>query len=173
MVQPKKKQRVKELIDLLQGAESIVLNDFTGMNVGDVSELRRVCRENGITFRVIKNTLGRRSCRELGLEELEPFLDGPTAIAVSTEGEATPAQVIKKFADDYELPRLKGGYVAGRVLSRDDVLRLASLPGREILISQVIGTFQAPLRGLINCLGASLRDLVFVLKAVSDKKDAA
>ena len=83
------------------------------------------------------------------------------------------AQILKKFADDYELPRLKGGYVAGRVITAREVLRLAALPGREILIVQVVSATQAPLRGLVNCLGASLRDLVNVVKAIEDKKGAA
>jgi large subunit ribosomal protein L10 len=173
MVQPAKTERVNELKDLLQNAKSIILNDFTGLNVADISELRRVCRENGITYRVIKNTLARRSFEELGIPDIEPLLDGPTAVAISTEDEASPAKVLKKFADDYELPTFKGGYVAGRILSGDDVVRLASLPARDILIAQVVGTFQAPLRGLLNCLEASLRDLVYVLKAVSEKKGAA
>jgi len=173
MVQPVKKQRVDELTDIIRDAKSIILNDFTGLDVSDISELRRLCRESGVTYRVIKNTLAKRGFGELGLGEIEDLLQGPTAIAVSTEDEALPAQVLKKFADDYELPRFKGGYVAGRLYSAEEVERLASLPGREVLLGQVVGTFQAPMRGLLNCLGASLRDLVHVLRAISEKKDAA
>lgn len=173
MVQIEKTQRVDELRDLLQDAKCIILNDFTGLNVADISELRRVCRENGVTFRVIKNTLAKRSFRKLDLEEIESLLEGPTAVAVSRDDEITPAQVLKKFADDYELPRLKGGYVAGRILDEAETVRLASLPGRDTLLTQAVGMFQAPMRGLVNCLGASLRDLVCVLKAVSEKKGAA
>jgi large subunit ribosomal protein L10 len=173
MVQPEKTEKVEKLITLLQGAKSIILNDFTGLNVADISELRRVCRENGITYQVIKNTLAKRSFEELGVPEIEPLLEGPTAIAISTSDEVAPAQVLKKFADDYDLPKFKGGIVAGRILSENDVVRLANLPARDVLVAQAVGTFQAPLRGLLNCLGASLRDLVYVLKAVSEKKGAA
>jgi large subunit ribosomal protein L10 len=80
---------------------------------------------------------------------------------------------LKKFADDYELPRFKGGYVSGRFLSVEDVIRLASLPGKDVLLTQAVGMFQAPMRGLVNVLGASLRDLATVLKAISEKKEAA
>jgi large subunit ribosomal protein L10 len=173
MVQPEKIERVEELRDLLRDAKSVILNDFTGLNVADISELRRVCRKAGVSYRVIKNTLAKRSFKVLGLEEIEPFLEGPTAIAVSMVDEAAPAQVLKTFAKDYELPRFKGGFVAGRLLDEGEVERLASLPGRNVLLSQVVGTFQAPLRGLLNCLDASLRDLVYVLKAISDKRGAA
>ncbi len=173
MVQPIKTQKVEELRDLLQDAKCIILNDFTGLNVADISDLRRLCRENGVIYRVIKNTLAKRSFRALGLEEIEPLLEGPIAIAVSMDDEITPAQILKKFADDYELPQFKGGYVAGRVYSAEEVTRLASLPSRDILLAQVVGTFQGPMRGLVTCLGASLRNLVYVLKAISEKKGAA
>lgn len=173
MVQPAKTDKVDYLKDLLKNAKCIILNDFTGLNVADISELRRLCRENGIIFKVVKNTLAKRSFREMGLEEVEPLLEGPTALAVSDTDELGPAKVLKSFADDYEFPRFKGGYISGRVFSEAEVLRLASLPGKEVLLVMVLEAMQAPLRGLVNCLGASLRDLVFVLKAISEKKGAA
>lgn len=173
MVQPAKTERVNELIDLLRDAKCVILNDFTGLNVADISELRNACRENNVTFRVIKNTLAKRSFSELGVEGIDPLLEGPTAIAISTVDEVTPAQVLKKFADDYELPRFKGGYVAGRIIDEKEVVRLASLPGREVLLAQVVGTFQAPVQGLVGVLSASLRNLVGALNAISEKKGAA
>ena len=173
MVQAAKTKKINDLETILKDAKSIVLSDFTGLNVKDISALRRACREKGIKFRVVKNTLARRSFEDLGFPGLAPLLEGPTAIAIGTEDEVAPAQVIKKFADDYELPRVKGGYVSGRILSDKEVIRLAALPGREVLLAQVVGTTQAPLRGLVNCLNASLRDLVNVVKAIEDKKGAA
>ncbi|UCF04366.1 MAG: 50S ribosomal protein L10 [bacterium] len=173
MVQPIKVEKVEELKDLLAGAKSIILNDFTGLDVADISELRRLCREQNVVYRVIKNTLARRSFEKLGMDDAIELLEGPTAIAVSMDNEVVPAQVLKKFADDYELPRFKGGYVSGRLLSVEDVIRLASLPGKDVLLTQAVGMFQAPMRGLVNVLGASLRDLVSVFKAISEKKEAA
>ena len=173
MVHSIKANKVEELKTVLKDKKSIILNDFTGLNVSDISELRRICRENGVIYRVVKNTLAKRGFRDLGLEEVEDLLNGPTAVAVSAEDEALPAQIIKKFAQDYELPRFKGGYVAGRLFSAEEIERLASLPGREVLLGHVVGTFQAPMRGLLHCLTASLRDLVCVLNAISEKKGAA
>jgi len=173
MVQAAKTKKVDDFREILKDAKAIVLSDFTGLNVKDISELRRLCREKGIVFRVVKNTLAKRSFEELGFSGVSALLEGPTAVAISTGDEVLAAQILKKFADDYELPRLKGGYVAGRVITAREVLRLAALPGREILIVQVVSATQAPLRGLVNCLGASLRDLVNVVKAIEDKKGAA
>ncbi len=173
MVQPLKVETVEELKAMIQDAKSIILNDFTGLNVADISELRRQCRESGVRFRVIKNTLAKRSFEELGIEGMDALLEGPTAFAVSTEDEVAPAHVLKKFADEYKLPRFKGGYVAGRILDEKETVRLASLPSREVLLAQVVGTFQAPLQGLVGVLNASLRDLVGVLDAIREKKGAA
>ena len=173
MVQPAKTAKVEELKEMIENSKSIILNDFTGLNVADISELRRHCRESGIKFRVIKNTLAKRSFEELGIEGMDELLEGPTAFAVSTVDEVAPAQVLKKFADEYELPRFKGGYVAGRILDEKETVRLASLPSREIILAQVVSTFQAPLRGFVGVLNASLRDLVGVLDAIKEKKGAA
>lgn len=172
MVQAAKAKRMDDLKSVVEGAKSLVLADFTGLNVKDISELRRICRESGVKFRVVKNTLAKRTFSDLGYEGISVLLDGPTAVAVSAQDEVLPAQILKKFADEYELPKLKGGFVQGRVLSAEQVRRLAGLPGREVLLGQVVGTVQAPLRGLVSVLNASLRDLVSVLKAVQDKKAA-
>jgi len=173
MVQEAKTKKIADFEAVLKDAKAIVLSDFTGLNVKDISELRRLCREKGIVFRVVKNTLAKRSFEDLGYPGVAPMLEGPTAVAISTADDVLAAQILKKFADDYELPRIKGGVVSGRVISGKDVIRLAMLPGREALLAQVIGTTQAPLRGLVNCLVASLRDLVNVVKAIEDKKGAA
>ncbi|HSG27031.1 MAG TPA: 50S ribosomal protein L10 [Candidatus Krumholzibacterium sp.] len=173
MVQKAKIDSVAELSDLLRDAKSVILNDFTGLNVEDISKLRGVCRESNVTFRVVKNTLAKRSFSELGIDGVDPLLEGPTAIAVSTVDEVAPAQVLKKFADDYELPRFKGGYVAGRVIDDKEVVRLAALPSREVLLTQMVGMFQAPIQGFVGVLSACLRDLVGVLNAVAEKKGEA
>jgi large subunit ribosomal protein L10 len=173
MVQPIKEERVRDLKELIESSRSIILNDFTGLNVADISELRRQCRESGIEFRVIKNTLARRSFDELGIEGMDALLEGPTAFAVSTVDEVAPAQVLKKFADEFQLPRFKGGYVAGRILDEKDTVRLASLPSKDILIAQTVSAFQGPIRNLVGVLNASLRDLVGVLDAIKEKKGAA
>ena len=173
MVQPAKTATVEELKEMIQDSKSIILNDFTGLNVADISELRRLCRESGIQFRVIKNTLAKRSFEELGIEGMDALIEGPIAFAVSTVDEVAPAQVLKKFADEYELPRFRGGYVAGRILDEKETVRLASLPSRDVLIATTVSAFQAPLRGLVGVLNASLRDLVGVLDAIKEKKGAA
>ena len=173
MVQHAKIERVNKLTDLLRDAKSVILSDFTGLNVEDISRLRNQCRDGEVYFTVVKNTLAKRSFSELGIDGLDPLLEGPTAVAISTVDEAAPAQVLKKFADEFELPNFKGGYVAGRVIDEKEVVRLAALPSREVLLAQVVGTLQAPIQGFVGVLSACMRDLVGVLNAVSEKKGEA
>lgn len=173
MVQQAKIDRVDELVELLKGAKSVILNDYKGLDVAAISKLRRECYENNITFRVIKNTLALRAFESMGIEGMNEFLSGPTAFAVSDEEEVLPAQILKKFADEHELPRFKGALVNGRILGEKKTAAFASLPGKTELQTKLVGTLQNPVRGLINCLDASRRNLVYVLHAISEKKGAA
>jgi large subunit ribosomal protein L10 len=173
MAQNYKIERVDELADMLKGAKSVILNDYKGLDVADISELRRKCRENNVTFRVIKNTLAKRAFEKIGAAEMGQFLTGPTAVALSYQEEVLPAQILKKFSEEYELPRFKGALVNGRVMNEEQTTRFASLPSKEELRAQVVGTFAAPVRGLVICLDASRRNLVYVLNAISEKQGAA
>ncbi|MBD3180371.1 MAG: 50S ribosomal protein L10 [Candidatus Latescibacteria bacterium] len=164
---------VEELTELFKGAKSIVLNDYKGLNVEQVSELRSNCREKNVIFRVIKNTLAKRAFENSGLAEVESFLEGPTAVAISYEDEVVSAQVLNEFAGEYELPVFKGSIINGRVMDRDKTIHLASLPGKDELRAQVVGAFVSPVRGLVVVLDASRRNLVYVLNAIAEKKGAA
>ena len=173
MVQLAKFDKVDELIALFKGAKSIILNDYKGLDVAAISQLRRECHENNVIFKVVKNTLATRAFEKMGREEMNEFLSGPTAIAVSSEEEVLPAQILKKFADEHELPRFKGALVNGRIFDEKMTVEFASLPSKKELQAKLVGTLQNPVRGLVICLDASLRNLVCVLQAISEKKGAA
>jgi len=173
MVNQAKIDAVDELAELLQNAKSIVLNDYKGLDVAQISELRNNCREKNVIFRVIKNTLAKRAFEKSGMAEVESFLEGPTAVAVSYEDEVVSAQVLNEFAEEYELPVFKGSVINGRVMDREKTIHLASLPGKDELRAQLVGAFVSPVRGLIICLDASRRNLVYVLNAIAEKKGAA
>jgi len=173
MVQNYKIERVDDLAELLKDAKSVILNDYKGLDVADISELRRECRENSVTFRVIKNTIAKKAFEKVGVEGMDGFLSGPTAVAISYQEEVLPAQILKKFAEDYELPHFKGALVNGRVMDKEQTVRFASLPSKEELRAQVVGAFNSPVRGLVICLDASRRNLVYALDAIAKKKGAA
>jgi large subunit ribosomal protein L10 len=172
MARPEKAKQVEELSEIFSKARSVVLNDFTGLNVEKISELRRLCGENDVEFRVVKNTLAKRSIKGTPAEDLEQYFDGPTALAISRESENLSAKVLVKFADEYELPRLKAGIVEGKIIDATAVLALAKLPSKEELLSKLLGGIKTPGNRLVSVLQGSLRNLLYALNAIVEKKQS-
>jgi large subunit ribosomal protein L10 len=169
MARPEKVKQIEELAEVFQNARSVVLNDFTGLNVEKISELRRLCRENGVEFRVVKNTLARRSVKGTPAEQLESYFDGPTALAISRESENLSARVLVKFAEEYQAPKLKAGVVEGQIIDATGVLAVASLPSKKELMSKLLGGIKSPGNRLVSVLQGSLRNLLYALNAVVEK----
>jgi large subunit ribosomal protein L10 len=130
------------------------------LNVAQVTELRKKCREAGVEFKVYKNTLTRRATAEVGLSELDAVLTGPTAIAFSAEDEIVAAKVLADFAKTNEALEIKGGVMEGKVLSVEEVKAIASLPNREGLLSMLLSVLQAP-----------IRNFALAVKAVGEQKE--
>jgi large subunit ribosomal protein L10 len=162
---------IEQLQETFDGAAAIFLADFTGLNVEKITDLRRKCRENGVHFQVIKNTLAIKAMRKLSLNELEEHFQGPTALAVSTEDPTSPARVLIDFQKEHEKPQVKLGFVDGRVLNADEVKALANLPTRDQLIAQVMQLALAPAQNFVGVLNEVLSKLVRTVDAVRDGKE--
>jgi len=161
---------VQELAELFATAPGIYLTDFTGLDVQALGDLRRRCRRSGLRYRVIKNRLAKRAVVGGEAESILPFLEGPTGLLVAWEDPATPARVLKEFVDEYERPSIKGGLIQGRLLSSEEVWRIAKLPSREILLAQFMGGLQSPLRNVIWGLKSVSQGLVIALAAIQEQK---
>jgi large subunit ribosomal protein L10 len=172
MARPEKAAEIETLREVFENARSVVLNDFTGLNVAKLSQLRRVCRQNGIEYRVIKNTLARRSVQGTNAETLSPHFEGPTALAIGRDSENVSAKLIAKFAQDNEGPRFKAGIVEGRIIDATALLALAKLPSRNELLSTLLGSMRSPGNNLVSVLQGTLRNLLYALNAVIEKKQA-
>ena len=160
---------IEELTEKMRGS-SVVLVDFKGMNVAQSDRLRSRSREVGVDFVVAKNTLSQRAANEAGIEGLDEFLVGPTALAFSDDP-VVSAKLMAEFADEVEAFELKGGLLdGGRVMGTDDVVALSKLPGRDQLLAQLLGAIQAPVAGLVTVLNAPLRNLAVVLNQVAEQK---
>jgi len=170
MATPEKQQTVEDLAKKMVAAKSIILTDFTGMDVLSISELRKRCREAGVEYKVVKNTLTRRAARGTAYEPLVADLDGPTALAISSADEITAARVINNFRKEHELPVIKFGLVEGKVLKPKEVQRLAALPSKEVLLSQFAGTLLRPLTALSYALTYKLHQLAYALEEVKKQK---
>lgn len=156
----KKKQVVEEIATKLKESQSTVIVDYRGLNVTEVTELRKQLREAGVDFKVYKNTLTRRATEQVGLTELDEALVGPTAIAFSNEDVIAPAKILANFAKEHDALEIKAGVIEGKVATLDEVKAIAELPSREGLISMLLSVMQAP-----------IRNFALAAKAVADQKE--
>jgi len=167
-----KKAVVQVVKEKFESAQGVVLTDYRGLDVAEVTELRAKLREAGVEYRVIKNTMTRFAVNEIGIEGLDPYLVGPTAIAFGAEDPVRPAKVLFDFAKEHKNLEIKAGILEGQVIDMDGVKVLADLPSREVLLSQVVRGMQTPLTGFAVVLQANLRKFVYVLDAVRQQKEA-
>jgi len=172
-IRSEKEAVVAELKEKLSSAKGAVLTDYRGLTVSQDTQLRRKLRESAVEYRVVKNTMTRIAASELGISDLNPFLEGPTAIAFSAVDPVAPAKIISQFSKDNKVLEIKAGLVEGKVIDVDGVKALASLPPREVLLAKLCGTMQAPIAGLVNVLQGNIRNLVYALEAVRKSKESA
>ncbi len=170
-----KVQSVAELKEKFSATKGAVLTNYRGLTVAQDTKLRRKLREAGVEYRVFKNTLTRIAAKEAGIEGLDPYLEGPTAIALSMTDPVAPAKVISDFVKENKLQTLevKAGLVEGKVIDASGVKALSNLPPREVLIAQVLAGMQAPIAGFVNVLSGTMRNLVYALDAVRQQKESA
>ncbi|BCB01976.1 50S ribosomal protein L10 [Bacillus sp. KH172YL63] len=155
-----KQHIVGEISDKLKNSVSTIVVDYRGLDVSEVTELRKQLREAGVDFKVYKNTMVRRAAEEAGLEGLNEFLTGPNAIAFSSEDVVTPAKILNSFAKEHEALEIKAGVIEGTLTSVEDVKAIAELPNREGLLSMLLSVLQAP-----------MRNFALATKAVADQKE--
>lgn len=160
-VREEKVQLVEEITEKFRSSVSTIVTDYRGLNVAEVTELRKKLRDAGIEYRVLKNTMTRRATAVSGLSELDFALAGPTAIAFSTTDVVAPAKILNDFAKGHKNLEIKGGVVEGRVLSAAAVQDLANLPSREGLISMFLSVLQAP-----------MRNLAYAVSQIAEQKEA-
>jgi len=175
MVQLYKIENVKEIKERLQSAKSIVLLDYKGVNVEEVNELRKRMRDIGVDYFISKNTFAKRAFNELGINELDQWLKGPTAIAVSKKDEIAPTRILPKFRKEImegkDFPRYRIGLIGGKILNPEQLVKLADMPSREELIARVLAGFNAPITGFVGTLGGIIRKFVNVIDQIAKKEN--
>lgn len=160
-----KKAQVAELVESLKTATTGVLVDYRGLTVEEDTKLRNDLRAAGIKYFVVKNTLLRLAANQVGLEDLDSILHGPTALAIS-EDPVAPAKVLADFAKNNEKMEIKSGFMDGKVMTLDEIKTLANTPSMETLIAKMMGSMNSPISGLARLLstivdgGVEIADLV-------------
>jgi large subunit ribosomal protein L10 len=164
---------IEELETVFRDARGIFVADNNKINVEKVTKLRSDLRKNGIQFIVVKNTLAKKAAEKTGKEGLSKFFKGPTVVAVATHEGTAPAKVLRDFQkDNKDLLSLKAAYVDGTLFNATDALKLADIPSREVLLSQLLGCLQAPMGKFAGALNGILSKFVGTLEAVKEKKSA-
>ncbi|UWG97908.1 50S ribosomal protein L10 [Dehalobacter sp. DCM] len=166
-----KQKVVEDIKQKFQGASGVVLADYRGLTVAQVTNLRVELRQAGVEYRVLKNTMVRRAADEMGIKGLDEFLEGPTALAFSADPVA-PAKILSEFSKKTKTLTIKAGVLEGRVIDADKVKDLANLPSREVLLSQVLAGMQGPLQGMVNVLQGPIRKFGYALEEVRKLKEA-
>ncbi len=161
---------VEEIKEKLDSAKIAILTEFQGLNVAEMTELRRLFRDADIDYKVYKNTLTRIAAHELGVGDIDNYLLGTTALAFGNDP-VSPAKIVKNFRAKHRNFRVKAGILDKRLIASDDVIALADIPPREILFAMIMGAMQSPISGLLNVIQAPARNFIFILKNLAEQKD--
>ncbi|CCO07787.1 50S ribosomal protein L10 [Desulforamulus hydrothermalis] len=164
---------LEEIKEKMSQSQVTILADFRGISVAKITDLRARLRKAGSEMKVAKNTVARIAAREIGVEGLDPYLEGPTVFAFGIEDPVAPAKILSDFAKEVKQGvDIKAGILEGKVIDANGVKALADLPSREVLLAKVLGGMQAPLYGFAGVLAANLRNLVYVLDQVRQQKES-
>ncbi|EDS76461.1 50S ribosomal protein L10 [Clostridium novyi A str. 4552] len=157
-----KEAKVQEIREKLEKAQSVVLSSYQGLNVEEDTELRKQLREAGVEYKVYKNTLVTLAAKELGMDGIVEYLEGPVSLAIGYEDATAPARILNDFAKDHKKLELKAGVVEGEVFDQAAIKELATIPPKEVLIAKLLGSLKAP-----------MSNFVYLLNAIAEKNGSA
>ncbi len=161
-----------EVRERLRHADAAILTEYRGLSVKQLADLRGSLTPVGGSYKIYKNSLMRFAAADLGLDELTPLLDGPTAVAFVDGDAATVAKALRDYARANPTLVVKGGVLGSKVLSAQETTALAALPSRDVLLAQLAGGLAAPMQRLAGLMAALPRNFAYGLKALVDQKGA-
>ena len=173
MAHPKKIAEVELLTEKLQAAQSLVMADFTGLSVLQMTDFRAKCRAQKVECRVVKNRLAKIAADAADLAVVKDKLTGPTAFIFGPESQVDPAKMVIEFAKEHKALTVKGGVVDGEFIDAEQVVALSKIPGWDELIAQMMGSINSPVTGLALVLNGVMGGLARVIDAVAKQKDGA
>lgn len=171
MGRTEKASSIAELRQKLGAARSAVLTDFRGLSVAEITELRTLLRKSAVEYTVVKNSLAKIAVKDTDLAGLAAYFQGPTAIAISREDPVAAPRILSAWRKTRPTLAVKGGMVEGQLVGPAEIVVLADLPPREVLLARMAGAFQAPLQGLLNVLAGPVRALARALDQVRQQKE--
>jgi large subunit ribosomal protein L10 len=169
MPKAEKIERVAELKAGIEGSDALLLTEYRGLTVADITELRRSLAEGGTKFAVVKNTLMQRAAADASIDELESLLEGPTAVAFIAGDPVAAAKKVVEAAKKFPALILKGGYMDGKVLSADEAKGLADLDPREVMLSKIAGLLKGEMSRAASMFVAAQSKFLSLLEAYKEK----
>jgi large subunit ribosomal protein L10 len=172
MARPEKVQAVADIREGLENARAVFLTEYRGLSVQAVQELRGALRQADAEYKVVKMTLAKLAAGDAGIEGLDDFFAGPTALAFANSDPVATAKALKEFSDDHDVFVLKAGYLSGDILSPEEISRLAEIEPREVLLAKFAGAARAPLYAAAGMFAAFNRNAASVFSQLLDKKES-
>jgi large subunit ribosomal protein L10 len=166
-----KRETIDDLRAELDASRAMIVSEYRGLKVKEISEIRRALRKSNVTYRVVKNRLMRIAAQDnAAAEALSPLLVGPTAIAFGTDEAGTAKALLDATRPYNKIVRITGGVLGSRAIDADSVTRLAALPSREVLLAEAVGAIVAPLSTTAGLFDAPLRDVIGLVQALIDQR---
>lgn len=172
-MRPEKESIIKEIAEAVSGADYLLLTDFSGMKVSGLTALRQKLGETGSRVLVVKNSYLGVVLGDERRSKLGSILSGKTAMITGRGDVTAVAKALTTFIKENKMPVLKGGCLNTQLLTVSDIDAMAALPSREVLLSQLVGTVQAPMTQLVGVMHAKVSSLLYVLAAIEEKKNSA
>lgn len=163
---------VESISRQLEKAAGIYFTDYLGLDVADITELRKKLVESGVEYRVVKNTLVRLASRNAGIDGLGDVFEGSTAVALSYDDPTAPARVLNEFSKTHDLPQLKALVFEGKVMDNSVFKKIANLPSKETLLAKLLGGLSSPMSKMSSLLKSPMIDLVNVLNSLKETKES-
>jgi large subunit ribosomal protein L10 len=168
-----KRETIDDLRTQLESSRTLIVSEYRGLKVKEISEIRRALRKQNVAYRVVKNRLLRIAAQDNAVADaLTPLLVGPTAIAFGDD-EAATAKAVIDATKPFRIVRITGGVLGSTAIDADGVTRLAALPSRETLLAETIGAIAAPMSTMAGLFDAPLRDVAGLVQALIDKRGEA
>ncbi len=165
----RKEELVVEIRELLERSTAVIVTDYRGLSVSAITNLRSQLRGANSEYHIAKNTLASRAARAAGVEGMDSALSGPTALAFGFGDPAAPAKVLSDFARTSRILTIRAGLLNNKLISAEDVTTLATIEPRDVLLSKILGGFNAPITSFVGVLNASISSIAYVLQARIDQ----
>ena len=166
----KKKQIVNEIKNNFDRAKAVIFTDYKGMSVSELSELRKLLRDNNLEYRIVKNTLAKIASAQTPVSPAKDSFNGPVGIALSYDDPITLLKKVLEYSTKNDKLKVSGGIIEGTICASDDLKMYAQIPPRNVLLSMLVGGLQSPLSKLSGALRATLCNFGYVLEAIKTKK---